>query len=112
MNLGFDAAAKGTPEMAFWPTAASLLIYSHSPSELSLISTVVLMFAGSMTHLSMRQMKKLMERISERTSTRQGVKRDNKSVSMVKRVTDASKVTRNILPNNPYVLIFTVTCAL
>ncbi|MFC6953538.1 hypothetical protein [Halorubellus litoreus] len=61
MRISFSSAAKGAPEMAFWPLAASILVYSISPSRVNLVILFLVMFAASMTHLLMRQVQNLLD---------------------------------------------------
>lgn len=52
--IALSDAVRGTPEAAFWPTVASVIFYSNSPTTLNLITLIIMMIAGSMTYVTMR----------------------------------------------------------
>lgn len=110
MNIGFDAAAKGAPEMAFWPTAASAYIYSNCPSVINLSLTCLLMFTGAMTYLSMRQVKQLVDSVKNKSQTRRDVGRDSETLLQKGIFSDAAKTAQEVLPNNRYVFVLVVLC--
>lgn len=78
MPISIKDAAKGAPEMGFWPAAASILIYSRSPSHLHLGLLLVLLFAGSITSLAIRRGRLLLEQYDQQDFSDEEIDRNAK----------------------------------
>jgi hypothetical protein len=105
MDIGFQAAAKGAPEMSFWPTAVAILTYPSSPSFVYSVFLLVIMFGGSMTYLGMRNVKSMLDDLQGKTSTRQRVGRNDESLLRRRKIRDLAEFTRDTLPNNSVAFI-------
>lgn len=109
MSLGIEAAARGAPEMAFWPAAVSIIVYGQSPSLLNGFISIIFIIAGAMTYLSLRQIQSIYEGVSERSSIRQSVSRDDTSL-LDGLIADASKTVTSVLPGHKLVFYFVIGC--
>lgn len=101
MSIGFSAAAKGAPEMAFWPTAVSVIMFAESPDLRSLLLMVLLVFVGSMTYLAIREMKAFMKIIRKEHNVRRNTFRSRDLAKRSFQSTMAESA-REVLPENKY----------
>lgn len=93
--------------MAFWPTAAAILVYSEVPSNTNLAALLVLMFTSSMMYLTLRHVKTAIEGGKKKTSVRRNVSRSSKELLSRKFLFDISDNILNFLPDNttPYRIV-------
>lgn len=97
MNIGFEAAAEGRPEMAFWPVTAFAILYIDVVWWVSIPALIVLGLAGAMSYQILRQMRRAItnarnvnrrrNRVSRRRSVREHL------TTMTEQITD-------MLPNS------------
>lgn len=102
MDIGFEAAAKGAPQMAFWPTAVMIVNYPASPSPTYSAALLLVVFGGSMTYLGMRNVKSVLEDLQNKSATRRSVGRTDDSLSKMRYFRDLVEITRGYLPANDY----------
>jgi len=82
MNIPLQAVAEGRAEMAFWPVAASLFVYSTTSSALDILAVIIFTIAASQTYILLRNISKIVDSQKGKQKTRERVGRDGVSDKM------------------------------
>ena len=99
--IALSDAVRGTPEAAFWPTVASVIFYSNSPTNLNLIILIIMMIAGSMTYVTMRQVKTVFDNVADASKKRRRNRRDKgNNKDKIELIVDIFEKSMDLLPSS------------
>ena len=106
--IGIKEAVRGAPVAAFWPTFASVIVYSESSTLLNLAILAVMTFAGAMTYTTMRQVKSLFEQAQGNTRRNRRGRRNRGPETWLEYVKKVKDDTLDFMPESQNMKLFIV----
>ena len=109
--IGLKDAVRGAPVAALWPAAASVMVYSDSPTVANTLILITMTFAGSMTYTTMRQVKGLFDEVKTRP-TRRSRRGSGQQKSKLELMNEVHELTIGLMPDSRKVMLFIAFCIL
>jgi hypothetical protein len=100
MNISIQSAARGAPELSYWPVFAACTIFVSDQSMTNLFMILMLVFTSSVMYLPLKQSESQIKNSKKILEKKSVVSRGGRSKLFEYTIVEVGRIFHRILPNS------------